>query len=300
VAASDISNWTDAEAAMRWVGERLGIFGAGRVASDLALSTDSRLRRSLFDVLLSLVEGGAADIRRTDNGYEFRTRAGDEIAWLAPAGPSIDLVAPAPWSGEYRRVCEERDDALQRAAVAEAVAAERERLLRECFSALNRNAPPTAGGGEGRGDRRSLVSKNDDSPDRASDVAAPRVENGRLEARRTRSRILVAASLVLVAALLSVAAVFYVLHRPPTSRFLPDALSSSRGHENVTAAVTFALAVIALATTWFVLRRTVDHERAVTPPPGGAALLVRRERATRLGRRARIVRHREGTNIPDC
>jgi hypothetical protein len=253
---------------MRWVGERLDVFGEGRVAPDLALSTDSRLRRALFDILLSLVEGGVADIRRSENGYEFRGRTDDEAAWLAPAGPAIDLTAPAPWSGEFRRVCDERDDALRRAAVAEAVAAERERLLELCFNAM-KSGGSTSSPARTRGDHPTEAV---DSPvtraPRVADAHPPprdaSVEDPPVEATWTWPRVVGSIVLVLVAALMTVAAVLYVTHRPPTLGLLPETLSRSHNRENVTAAVTFALAIIALATTRLVLRpaarETTRHE----------------------------------------
>jgi hypothetical protein len=132
VAASLLPSWTDAETAMQIVGTSLGLFGAGPLDPTVVLSAETSLRNALFDVLLSLVEGGALEMRVAgDNRYAFRWRDDVAIAGLA-AGDStpIDLAVPSPHLAELERARAERDDALGRAEFAEALAAERERLLR--------------------------------------------------------------------------------------------------------------------------------------------------------------------------
>jgi hypothetical protein len=132
VAASLLTSWTDADTAMQIVGASLGLFGAGLLDPTVVLATETPLRNALFDVLLSLVEGGALQIRATNDGrYAFRWRDDVAVAGLYPDGsPPIDLAVPSPYLAELKRAQAERDDALGRADFAEALAAERERLLR--------------------------------------------------------------------------------------------------------------------------------------------------------------------------
>jgi hypothetical protein len=132
VAASLLTAWTDADTAMQIVGESLGAFGAGPLDPTVVLATETPLRNALFDVLLSLVEGGALEMRATDESrYAFRWRDDVAVAGLAPTGsPAIDLAVPSPYLAELEQARAERDDALRRADVAEALAAERGRLLR--------------------------------------------------------------------------------------------------------------------------------------------------------------------------
>ncbi|HTK15759.1 MAG TPA: hypothetical protein VL769_05155 [Acidimicrobiia bacterium] len=132
VAASLLPSWTDADTAMQIVGTSLGLFGAGPLDPTVVLSAETQLRNALFDVLLSLVEGGALEMQVAgDNRYAFRWRDDVAIAGLA-AGDStpIDLAVPSPHLAELERIRAERDNALGRAEFAEALAAERERLLR--------------------------------------------------------------------------------------------------------------------------------------------------------------------------
>jgi hypothetical protein len=132
VAASLLSAWTDSDTAMQVVGGSLGVFGTGALDPTVVLANETPLRNALFDVLLSLVEGGALDMRPTDDGrYAFRWREDIARAGLSPDGSTtIDTAAPSPYVAELVRAKAERDDALGRADFAEALAAERERLLR--------------------------------------------------------------------------------------------------------------------------------------------------------------------------
>ena len=132
VAASQLSTWTDSDTAMQIVGTSLGVFGGGPLDPTVVLSNETPLRNALFDVLLSLVEGGALEMRPADDSrYAFRWRVDIAVAGLArDAATTIDLIAPPPGTTELDRVRAERDEALGRADLAEALAAERERLLR--------------------------------------------------------------------------------------------------------------------------------------------------------------------------
>ena len=132
IAASQLSTWTDSDTAMQIVGTSLGVFGAGPLDPTAVLANETPLRNALFDVLLSLVEGGALEMRPADDGrYAFRWRADIAVAGLSTQGSTtIDLTAPPPSDPELARVRAERDEALGRADFAEALAAERERLLR--------------------------------------------------------------------------------------------------------------------------------------------------------------------------
>jgi hypothetical protein len=132
VAASLLRAWTDSDTAMQVVGASLGVFGPGPLDPTVVLATETPLRNALFDVLLSLVEGGALEIRPSSDGrYAFRWRADIAVAGLQPNGSTaIDLAPPSPHVAELQRAYAERDEALGRADLAEALAAERERLLR--------------------------------------------------------------------------------------------------------------------------------------------------------------------------
>jgi len=131
-AAVLLGAWTDSDTAMQIVGTSLGIFGADLLDPELALSSETPLRNALFDVLLSLVEGGALDMRPTDDGlYAFRWRPDYAVAGLSPeTSISIDLDAPSPYMVELMQMRRERDEALGRAHFAEALAQEREQLMR--------------------------------------------------------------------------------------------------------------------------------------------------------------------------
>ena len=130
-AAALLGTWTDSDTAMQIVGSSLGMFGAG-LEPEAVLSRETPLRDALFDILLSLVEGGALDMRPMDDGrHAFRWRADYAVAGLSPAtSKAIDMQVPSPYLAELARVKRERDDALGRADFAEGLAAERERLLR--------------------------------------------------------------------------------------------------------------------------------------------------------------------------
>jgi hypothetical protein len=117
---------------MQIVGTSLGMFGPDLLDPELALSSETPLRNALFDVLLSLVEGGALDMRPTDDGlYAFRWRPDYAVAGLSPeTSTSIDIEPPSPYLAELDEMRQERDEALGRAQLAEALAQERDRLLR--------------------------------------------------------------------------------------------------------------------------------------------------------------------------
>jgi hypothetical protein len=146
VAASLLTAWTDADTAMQVVGASLGLFGAGPLDPTVVLSAETSLRNALFDVLLSLVEGGAIEMRVAgDNRYAFRWRDDVAIAGLAPDNSTaIDLAVPSPYLAELERAQAERDDALGRAEFAEGLAAERERLLRLAEAARASGEPAVA------------------------------------------------------------------------------------------------------------------------------------------------------------
>ncbi len=131
-AATLLSSWTDSDTAMQIVGTSLGLFGPDLLDPMDVLGHETPLRNALFDVLLSLVEGGALDLRPTeDAGYAFRFRTDFASAALSPdTAGSVDIDTPSPYLAELIEVRRERDDALGRADFAEALAAERERLLR--------------------------------------------------------------------------------------------------------------------------------------------------------------------------
>jgi hypothetical protein len=129
-ASSLLGSWTDADTAMQIVGTSLGIFEA--LDPDRVLAEETPLRRALFDVLLSLVEGGAVEMRTADGGrFAFRWRTDYAEAGLDPEGhDAVDVEPPPPHLEELVRLRRERDEALGRADFAEALAEERERLLR--------------------------------------------------------------------------------------------------------------------------------------------------------------------------
>ena len=131
-AAAMLGTWTDSDTAMQIVGTSLGIFGADLLDPEVALTDETPLRNALFDVLLSLVEGGALDMRPTDDGlYAFRWRPDYAVAGLSADEPDqIDISAPSPYLTELNELRLERDEALARAQFAEALAEERGRLLR--------------------------------------------------------------------------------------------------------------------------------------------------------------------------
>ena len=75
-AAELLGTWTDSDTAMQIVGTSLGLFGPNRLDPEIVLAKETPLRNALFDVLLSLVEGGALDVRPAGDGhYAFRWRA---------------------------------------------------------------------------------------------------------------------------------------------------------------------------------------------------------------------------------
>ena len=143
VAASGLRTWTDSDTAMQIVGASLGVFGPGPLDPTVVLATETPLRNALFDVLLSLVEGGALEIRPSSDGrYAFRWRADIAVAGLQPNGSTaIDLEVPSPYLAELERARAERDEALGRADRAEALAAEREQLLRLAEARSPADAP---------------------------------------------------------------------------------------------------------------------------------------------------------------
>lgn len=143
VAASILRTWTDSDTAMQIVGASLGVFGPGPLDPTVVLATETPLRNALFDVLLSLVEGGALEIRPSSDGrYAFRWRADIAVAGLQPNGSTaIDLEVPSPYLAELERARAERDEALGRADRAEALAAERQQLLRLAEARSPADAP---------------------------------------------------------------------------------------------------------------------------------------------------------------
>jgi len=287
-ARGGLADWTGTDDPMRWVGEALGLFDDAGATVDSVLSHDNRLRRALFDVLLNLVEGGVADMRGTEGGYEFKARTDDEVAWLAPAGPTIDLTAPAPLSEELRQACQERDEALRRAAVAEALAAERERLLMR-FAATTEihvvrhsvaeeaeetepanddpgetdaaSPPPPAERLEP--DRETTESKapaasTDSAPTEPIAASAPKpAETVEAPARRW-PWIVASVVLFVVAVFAAIIGSAYLAGRSGPAG-MPDATSSARQH--LAAAVAFAVGVVALAAMGWALR-SIGRRRA--------------------------------------
>jgi hypothetical protein len=132
-AAELLAKWTDADTAMQIVGTSLGVFGIGRLDPEIVLAKETPLRNALFDVLLSLVEGGALDVRPTDDGhYAFRWRADYAVGALSPESAStVDLEAPSPYLAELAEARRQRDTALERATSAEALVEELEAELDE-------------------------------------------------------------------------------------------------------------------------------------------------------------------------
>jgi hypothetical protein len=178
-AAALLGTWTDSDTAMQIVGTSLGIFGLDLLNPELALSHETPLRNALFDVLLSLVEGGALDMRPTDDGlYAFRWRPDYAVAGLtSETSSAIDVAPPSPYLAELTQLRRERDDALGRAQFAEALATERERLLRMADipttkrrAAPRRAAPRVRDTPDGRDrsapDALSASSHADDQPTR--------------------------------------------------------------------------------------------------------------------------------------
>ena len=131
-AAELLSTWTDSDTAMQIVGTNLGIFGAGFLDPEIVLASETPLRNALFDVLLSLAEGGAVDVRPTGDGYyAFRWRKDYALGALSSdRATTIDIDAPSPYLLELADARRERDQAVARAEAAEALAAEREDALR--------------------------------------------------------------------------------------------------------------------------------------------------------------------------
>jgi hypothetical protein len=121
-AAELLRNWTDADTAMQIVGTSLGVFGANRLDPEVVLARETPLRNALFDVLLSLVEGGALDVRPAGDGYyAFRWRADYAVGALAAdTVAAVDIEAPSPYLTELAEARRERDAALARVAEAEA------------------------------------------------------------------------------------------------------------------------------------------------------------------------------------
>src|SRR5689334_6626706 len=98
--------WTDADTAMHIVGTSLGMFDNGLLDPDAVLSGETPLRNALFDVLLSLVEGAALEMRPADDGrYAFRLRADYATAAIEPdATQTIDVDPPSPQLAELTRL----------------------------------------------------------------------------------------------------------------------------------------------------------------------------------------------------
>ena len=126
-AAQLLAAWTDSDTAMQIVGTSLGIFGVGLLDPEIVLAKETPLRNALFDVLLSLVEGGALDVRPTGDGhYAFRWRADYAVGALTPEmATTVDIEVPSPYLAELTEARRERDAALLRAESAETLAGER-------------------------------------------------------------------------------------------------------------------------------------------------------------------------------
>jgi hypothetical protein len=126
-AAQLLAAWTDSDTAMQIVGTSLGVFGVGLLDPEIVLAKETPLRNALFDVLLSLVEGGALDVRPTGDGhYAFRWRADYAVGALTPEmATTVDIEVPSPYLAELTEARRERDAALLRAESAEALAGER-------------------------------------------------------------------------------------------------------------------------------------------------------------------------------
>jgi hypothetical protein len=84
-----LSVWTDPDTAMEAVGTNLGIFDERVPSPAKVLASDERLRTTLFDVLLSLVEGGALEMRPCGGGrHAFRWR---EDVLREDAVPAVEI-----------------------------------------------------------------------------------------------------------------------------------------------------------------------------------------------------------------
>ena len=97
-AAILLSSWTDSDTAMQIVGTGIGIFGAGSLEPAAVLSDETPLRNALFDILLSLVEGGALDMRPMDDGrYAFRWRVDKAARHIARKLERAPAIVAFPW-----------------------------------------------------------------------------------------------------------------------------------------------------------------------------------------------------------
>ena len=115
-AAGLLGTWTDSDTAMQIVGTSIGVFGDSLLDASLVLSKETPLRNALFDVLLSLVEGGTLDVRPTGDGhYAFRWRADFAVGALASdAATTVDIEPPSPYLAELALARRERDAAVAR------------------------------------------------------------------------------------------------------------------------------------------------------------------------------------------
>ena len=89
--------WTDPDTAMEAVGTNLGIFDASVASPTKVLASDERLRNTLFDVLLSLVEGGALEMRPCGGGrhaFRWRDDINGAISTVASVAPAVADPAP--------------------------------------------------------------------------------------------------------------------------------------------------------------------------------------------------------------
>jgi len=83
-----LSLWTDPDTAMEAVGTSLGIFDERVSNPRRVLSSDTPLRKALYAVLISLVEGGALEMRPCGGDrYAFRWRPDIESAGVAAPRP---------------------------------------------------------------------------------------------------------------------------------------------------------------------------------------------------------------------
>ena len=95
-AAEFCRTWTDSDTAMQIVGHEPRRLRRRSLDPEIVLVRETPLRNALFDVLLSLAEGGALDVRPTGDGYyAFRWRADYAVGALSPG--------PAPPSTSRRR-----------------------------------------------------------------------------------------------------------------------------------------------------------------------------------------------------
>ena len=101
-AAGLLATWTDSDTAMQIVGTSIGVFGDSLLDASLVLSKETPLRNALFDVLLSLVEGGTLDVRPTGDGhYAFRWRADFAVGALSSeTSTTVDIEPPSPYLAE--------------------------------------------------------------------------------------------------------------------------------------------------------------------------------------------------------